>query len=69
MKKIMCDCSDNRNCLVHYRILKFYVRQRMVVDKVHEVISFKRSKWLKKYINFSTQRRNQALNDFEKDFY
>ena len=37
--------------------------------KVHEVISFKQSKWLEKYINFNTQKRNLAVNDFEKDFY
>ena len=50
-------------------MLKFYVRQGMVVDKVHDIISFKQSSWLEKYINFNTQKRNQAVNDFEKDFY
>ena len=39
-----------------------------MVDKVHEIISFKQSKWLEKHINFNTQKRNQAVNDFEKDF-
>ena len=41
----------------------------MVVDKVHEIISFKQNKWLEKYINFNTQKRNMAKNYFEKDFY
>ena len=41
----------------------------MIVYKVHNIISFKQSRWLEKYINFNTQRRNQAVNDFEKDFY
>ena len=41
----------------------------MIVDKVHDIISFKQSKWLEKYINFNTQKRNHAANDFEKDFY
>ena len=41
----------------------------MVVEKVHEVKSFKQSKWLEKYINFNTQKRIKAKNDFEKDFY
>ena len=41
----------------------------MIVDKVHEIISFRQSRWLEKYINFNTQKRNQAVNDFEKDFY
>ena len=50
-------------------MLKFYIRHGMIIDKVHEIISFKQSKWLEKYINFNTQKRNQAVNDFEKDFY
>ena len=68
-KKLICDWSDKKNYLIHYRMLKFYVRHGMIVDKVHEIISFKQSRWLEKYINFNTQKRNQAVNDFEKDFY
>ena len=67
--KLICDWSDKKNYLVHYRVLKFYVRHGMIVDKVHEIISFKQSRWLERYINFNTQKRNQAVNDFEKDFY
>ena len=67
--KLICDWSDKKNYLIHYRMLKFYVRHGMIVDKVHEVISFTQSRWLERYINFNTQKRNQAVNDFEKDFY
>ena len=41
----------------------------MVVEKIQERISFKQNKWLENYINFNTQKKNQAVNDFEKDFY
>ena len=68
-KKLICDWSDKEKYLVYYRMLKFYVRHGMVVDKVHEVISYKQSEWLEKYINFNTQKRNQAVNEFEKVFY
>ena len=49
--------------------MKLYVRHGMVVDKVHEIGSFKKCKWLEKYKNFNTQKGNQAVNFFEKDFY
>ena len=49
-------------------MLKFYVRHGMVVEKFHEMISFKQSKWLGKNISFNTQKRNQAVKNFEKDF-
>ena len=68
-KKLICDWSDKKNYLVHYRMLKFFIRHGMVVDKVHKIISFKQNRWLEKYINFNTQKRNKAKNNFEKDFY
>ena len=40
----------------------------MVVDKIHEINSFKQKKWLGNYKNFITQKRNKAKSDFEKDF-
>ena len=67
--KLICDWTERNKYLIHYRMLKFYVRHGVVIDKVHEIISFRQSKWLEKYINFNTQKRNQAVNDFGKDFY
>ena len=37
-KKLICDWSDKKNYLIHYRMLKFYVRHGMIVDKVHDII-------------------------------
>ena len=37
-KKLICDWSDKKKYLVHYRMLKFYVRHGMIVDKFHEII-------------------------------
>ena len=68
-KKLICEWTDKKNCLIHYRMLKFYVRHGMKINKVHSVISFKQSKWLENYIDFNSQKRNQAVSDFEKDFY
>ena len=41
----------------------------MLMDKVHEITSFKQSKWLENNINFVTQERYQAVKGFEKAFY
>ena len=68
-KKLICDWTDKKKYLIHYRMLKFYLKHGMVVEKVHEVISFKQSKWLEKYINSNTQKRNKTENKFEEDFY
>ena len=67
--KLICDQFDKQNYLTHYRMLKFYIRHGMIVDKVHSIISFKQSRWLEKYISYNTEKRNKAMSDFEKDFY
>ena len=68
-KKLICDCTDKRKILGQYGMLKFYVTHGMIVDKNHEISSFKQSMWLKKYINYNTQKRNVSKNAFEKYFY
>ena len=46
-------------------MLKVYVRHGMIVEKIHERITFKQSRWLEGYISFNTQKRNKAKNEFD----
>ena len=61
--------GQKKNHFIHYRVVKVYVKHGMIVEKVREKISFKQSKWLEKYLGFNTQKKNQAVNDFERDFH
>ena len=39
------------------------------MKKVHQVIEFQHSKWIKAYILLSTRLRIAAKNEFEKDLF
>ena len=50
-------------------MLKTYFRHGMIVDKFHEILSFKESKWLERFIIDNTEKRNKVTIDFEKNFH
>ena len=64
--KLIPHLFDRPNYVIHYRNLKFVLELGAKVTKVHKVLSFKQKPWLEQYIDFNTQKRTQAKNDFKK---
>ena len=67
--KLIPTLNKKEKYVLHYRNLQLYTGLGLKVKKVHRVLEFNQSLWLKQYMDFNTEKRTQAKNSFEKDFF
>ena len=66
VKKLIPNLGNKTNYVLHYRNLQLYLSLGMKLTKTHRVLKFKQPDWMKKYIDFNTQKGTNAANSFEK---
>ena len=69
VKKLIPDLGNKTNYVVHYTNLQLHLPLEMKLTKIHRVLEFKQSDWMKKYIDFNNEKTMNAGNDLEKDFF
>ena len=55
--------------MVHIKALNHALMHDLKLKRVHWVIEFQQSKWMKAYIMLNTRLKKDAKNEFEKDFF
>ena len=69
VEKLVPNLYDKQKYVIHIRALDQALKDGLVLEKVYRVIEFNQSAWLKLCIDFNTELRKKAKNDFEKDFF
>ena len=67
--KLIATIQDKNKYVVCISTLKQAFNHGLRLKKVHRVIEFNQSAWLKPYIDKNTALRKLAKNEFEKDFF
>ena len=67
--KLIPNLNNKKNYVCHYRLLQFYLRHGLILKKVHKVISFEQTDFMKSYIDKNTTLRAKSKNKSEQDFF
>ena len=67
--KLVTNLYDKTHYVTHYRCLQFYLKHRLELIKVHQVIAFNQSRYMLPFIKFCNDGRKNAQSDFESSLY
>ena len=69
VEKLAPNLKDKKGYVVHIKALDQALKHGLKLKKLHRVIEFQQSRWMKAYIMLNTRLRKDAKNEFEKDFF
>lgn len=68
-EKLLLTLYDKKKYVLDYRMLKLALTHGLELKKVHRIVKFDQSPWLKPYIDLNIALRKEAKNEFQKEFF
>ena len=68
-RKLVPNLRDKKKYVVDYRNLKFYLEHGLKLGEVHRVLTFNQFEWMKPFVSFNTQKRQEAKTKVEQDTF
>ena len=66
--KLIPNLRDKKKYVVHYRNLKQYLQLGFILKKIHRILEFEQSPWMKPYIDLNTEKRKKLKMSLVKIF-
>ena len=69
VKELVPNVGNKSKYVVYYRNLQLYLSFGTKLTRIHGILKFKQLDLLKTYVDFNTDKRKNAANGFEKQFF
>ena len=69
VEKLIPNLYHKKNYVIHIEALNQALKHGLIVKRIHRVIEFNHSAWLKPYMDMNIELRAKAMNNFEKNFF
>ena len=67
--KLLTTVLPKTRYIIHIRNLRQALNHRLILRKIYRILRFKKSAWLKMYIDIHSNMQRAAKNEFEKNSF
>ena len=66
--KLIPNLDNKTNYVLHYKNIQLYLSLEMILIRIHKVLNFKQSNWMKNILILTLKKYQMLAIDFRKNF-